>query len=64
MVKSHEKFVKLVVLHRKVSIFMVFWLRSQMKRRIFEYANLQNESFGRGYLDYICVQKQEGKKVK
>ena len=34
MVKSHEKFVKLVVLHRKVSIFMVFGLRSQMKRRI------------------------------
>jgi len=55
MVKSHEKFVKLVVLHRKVSIFMVFGLRSQMKRRAFEYANLQNESFGRGYLDYICV---------
>ena len=55
MVKSYEKFVKLVVLHRKVSIFMVFGLRSQMKRRIFEYANLQNESFGRGYLDYICV---------
>lgn len=55
MVKSHEKFVKLVVLHRKVSIFMVFGLRSQMKRRVFEYANLQNESFGPGYLDYICV---------
>ena len=34
---------------------MVFGLRSQMKRRVFEYANLQNESFGRGDLDYICV---------
>lgn len=55
MVKSHEKFVKLVVLHRKVSIFMVFWLRSLVKRRFFKDANLQNESFGRGYLDYICV---------
>lgn len=58
MVKSHEKFVKLVVLHRKVSIFMVFGLRSQMKRRIFEYANLQNESFGRGCLDYTSKNKR------
>ena len=55
LAKAHEKFVKLVVLHRKVSIFIVFGLRSQMKRRVFEYANLQNESFCRGYLDYICV---------
>ena len=54
-IRLHEKFVKLVVLHRKDSIFMVFGLRSLMKRRVFEYANLQNESFGRGYLDYICV---------
>lgn len=53
--KAHEKFVKLVVLHRKVSIFMVFGLRSTVKRCVFEDANLQNESFGRGYLDYICV---------
>lgn len=54
-VKAHEKFVKLVVLHRKVSIFMILGLRSRVERRVFEDANLQNESFGRGYLDYICV---------
>ena len=53
--KAHEKFVKLVVLRRKVSIFMVFGLRSRVERRFFEDVNLQNESFGRGYLDYICV---------
>ena len=53
--KAHEKFVKPIVLHRKVSIFMVFGLRSTLKRRAFEYANLQNESFGRRHLDNICV---------
>ena len=55
LAKAHEKFVKLVVLHRKVSIFMVFGLRSRVERCVFEDANLQNESFGRGYLDNICV---------
>ena len=54
MVKSHEKFVKLVVLHRKVSIFMIFRLRRPMKWRIFDNANLQNEIFRGGDLYYIC----------
>ena len=45
MVKSHDKFAKTVVLHRKVSVFMVFEPAASSKTLDFGFPILQNEDF-------------------